>query len=68
MIDDLDVALAQVERMVREGKVRALDGSDVAIEADTICIHGDQPGAEEFARALRALLVRLGVAIRAPRA
>ncbi len=66
MIGDVGAALAQVERMVREGKVRALDGTHVTIEADTICIHGDQPGAAEFARELRALLVRLGVAIRAP--
>jgi UPF0271 protein len=66
MIHDLNLALAQVERMVREGKVSALDGTDVAIEPDTVCIHGDQPGAAEFARELRTLLLRLGVAVRAP--
>jgi UPF0271 protein len=68
MIHDVNLALAQVERMVREGKVRALDSTEVVIEADTVCIHGDQPGAAEFARELRALLSRLGVAVRAPRA
>ena len=36
-------------RMVREGQVRALSGADVTIEADTICLHGDQPDALEFA-------------------
>jgi UPF0271 protein len=46
--------------------VRATDGTDVAVEADTICIHGDEPGAAEFARELRALLDRLGVGVRAP--
>jgi len=66
MIRDLDAALAQVERMLREGRVRALDGSDVAIVADTICIHGDEPGAAVFARELRALLDRLGVAVMSP--
>ncbi len=67
MIGDVNAALAQVERMVREGTVRAVDGTDVKIEADTICIHGDEPGAAEFARELRALLARLGVAVRAAR-
>jgi 5-oxoprolinase (ATP-hydrolysing) subunit A len=66
MIRDLSAALAQVERMIREGRVRALDGSDVAVEPDTICIHGDEPGALAFARELRGLLARLGVAVRAP--
>jgi len=66
MIQDLGAALAQVERMMREGRVKALDGGDVVLEVDTICIHGDQPGAVVFARELRALLARLGVAVRAP--
>ena len=66
MIHDLPVALGQVERMVRDGKVFALDGSEIAVEPDTICIHGDEPGAVVFARELRALLTRLGVAVRAP--
>ena len=66
MIRDLSAALAQVERMMREGKVRALDGSEVGIEPDTICIHGDEPGAADFVRELRALLAQLGVAVHAP--
>jgi UPF0271 protein len=66
MILDVGTALTQVERMLCEGKVRAGDGTEVAIEADTVCIHGDQPGAAEFARELRALLARLGVVVRAP--
>ena len=66
MIHDLPVALGQVERMVRDEKVFALDGSEIAVEPDTICIHGDEPGALVFARELRALLTRLGVAVRAP--
>ena len=43
MIEDVDLAVAQVVRMVREGKVRSVDGKDVAVQADTLCIHGDQP-------------------------
>jgi UPF0271 protein len=66
MIQDLAAALAQVERMILEGRVRALDGSDVAVEPDTICLHGDEPGAVAFARELRGLLARLGVAVGPP--
>jgi UPF0271 protein len=65
MIVDVKDSLAQVESMLTRGRVRALDGSDIAIEADTICIHGDQPGAAQFARELRALLARLGVEVAA---
>jgi UPF0271 protein len=66
VIRDVATALAQVERMMGEGRVYAADGSDVAVEPDTICIHGDEPDAAVFARELRTLLARLGVAVRAP--
>lgn len=49
MIGDLDIAVAQVERMVNEGVVKAINGELVAIEADTVCIHGDGPHAVSFA-------------------
>jgi len=68
MIRDLSAALAQVERMMRHGSVLALDGTEVAIDPDTVCIHGDEPDAAQFARELRALLMQLGVAVRAPAA
>ena len=67
MITDVKVSLAQVEDMLTRGRVRALDGSEVAIEADTICIHGDQAGASQFAAELRALLARLGIEVAAVR-
>ncbi len=63
MITDLQASIDQVLRMVREGKVRAQSGRDVAIEADTLCLHGDQPGAVEFAREVRRALERDGVTI-----
>ena len=66
VIHELQDALVQVECMLLEGSVRAVDGTRVAVEPDTICIHGDQPGAAEFARELRALLSRLGITVRAP--
>jgi UPF0271 protein len=65
MIADVNDSLAQVEQMLTRGRVRALDGTEVAIEADTICIHGDQPGAAQFARELRALLAKLEIEVAA---
>ena len=63
MIENVDDSIAQVLRMVREGRVRSLGGADVAVRADTVCVHGDQPRAAEFARRLREALAREGIAV-----
>ncbi|MGI4779652.1 MAG: LamB/YcsF family protein [Janthinobacterium lividum] len=55
------------ERMLRlatEGVVTAVDGSPVRLRADSICVHGDSPGAVALARAVRDRLTRAGIAIR----
>lgn len=65
MIEDADAALAQVRGML-QGQVRARSGAWVALRADTLCLHGDQPGALHFARTLRAALAADGVVLRAP--
>ncbi len=49
-------------------RVRSVDGVDVDVRAETICVHGDTPGAVEFARALRSRLQREGVEVRSPQA
>jgi UPF0271 protein len=64
MITDIDASLAQVRMMVA-GKVRAASGKEIALRADTLCIHGDQPGALAFAQRIRAELTADGVALRA---
>lgn len=58
-------AAAQALRMIRERRVRATDGSDVSITADTVCLHGDGADAVEFARGLRAALAQADVTARA---
>lgn len=58
-------AVAQVLRLVREGKVRAVDGPEVALEAETVCVHGDGPHALALVKALREGLAQAGVAVRA---
>jgi UPF0271 protein len=58
-------AVAQVVRMVREGRVRATDGTDVVVAADTLCLHGDGVEAVAFARGLRTAMSREGVCVEA---
>ncbi|MBQ0933394.1 LamB/YcsF family protein [Ideonella sp. 4Y16] len=65
MIENADAALAQV-RLMLQGQVRARSGALVALRADTLCLHGDQPGALHFAQTLRAALATDGVTVRAP--
>lgn len=65
LIRDEDTAVAQVLRLVREGVTRATDGTDVAIVADTVCVHGDGPHAVAFARRLNTGLRQAGISIRA---
>ncbi|WP_025847654.1 LamB/YcsF family protein [Brevibacillus agri] len=64
LIADEAESLAQVVRMVTEGKVQSLQGVDVPIRADTICIHGDGAHALAFAESIRQALQAAGVFIR----
>ena len=67
LLRDPGEAAERVVRMLKEGKIRAVDGGDVAVRPETICLHGDTPGAVEFALELRARLEREGILIAAPR-
>ena len=51
-------------RMVTDGEVAATDGSTLTFAVDTLCVHGDTPGAAELTRLLRAGLEQRGVAVR----
>jgi UPF0271 protein len=51
--------------LVTEGTVLALDGRPVAVEADSLCVHSDTPGAVAMARAVRGALEGAGLRIRA---
>jgi 5-oxoprolinase (ATP-hydrolysing) subunit A len=66
LLHDPKEAAERVLRMLREGKVRSIEGRDVQVRGETICVHGDTPGAVEFARQLRTRLEREGVKISAP--
>ena len=66
LLNDPVEAAKRVLRMLCEGKVESVDGADVDVRAETICVHGDTPGAVEFARELRSQLISHGVKICAP--
>ncbi|WP_024304421.1 5-oxoprolinase subunit PxpA [Pseudogulbenkiania sp. MAI-1] len=66
LIEDEAQALAQTLQMITQGCVTALDGSTVALAADTVCLHGDGPHAVAFARRLRHELLARGLSLRAP--
>ncbi|WP_439684063.1 5-oxoprolinase subunit PxpA [Cupriavidus oxalaticus] len=63
--EDEEVALNQTLTMVREKRVRAIDGTWVPIQAETVCLHGDGAHALAFARRIRERLTAEGIAIRA---
>lgn len=65
MIHDTDLAISRVVRMVKEGKVKTINGNDINIQADTICVHGDNPQAVEFVQKIRKVLEDEGVHIMA---
>ena len=66
MIEDANKSVAQVLSMVDDGVVISLSGKRVPVSADTLCLHGDQPGAVAFATALRKTFAGKGIKLAAP--
>jgi UPF0271 protein len=66
MIEDAAVAAARALEMVEKRRVKALSGASIPVVPDTLCVHGDQPGAVAFARAIRKTFSDHGVAVAAP--
>ncbi len=65
LLTDPAKAAQQVLRMVKEGKVMTLQGVELSITADTICIHGDGPHALHFAKQIHSLLTSENIVIQA---
>ncbi|GAA5338331.1 LamB/YcsF family protein [Thermus antranikianii] len=63
-ISDPKEAARRALRMVLEGKVEALDGGEVEVKAETLCIHGDNPNAPEVALAVRRALEEAGIEVK----
>ncbi|MEO6125858.1 MAG: 5-oxoprolinase subunit PxpA [Ilumatobacteraceae bacterium] len=63
VLHDVDAISARAVRMAVHGTVTAIDGTDIEIAAQSLCVHGDTPGAVRIARAVRAALEAAGVTI-----
>jgi len=66
LIEDPSKAVAQALAMIEEGRVTSLGGKQVPVRPGTLCLHGDQPGAAQFARALRETFQSHAIEVKAP--
>lgn len=66
MIEDPQASVKHVLGMIEEGHVTSLGGKRVPVAADTLCLHGDQPGAVVFAQTLRKVFTEKGITVVAP--
>jgi UPF0271 protein len=64
VINDPEIVIARAIRLVKEHSVVAVDGTALTLHIDTICVHGDTPGADQLAARLRAGLESAGIAVR----
>ncbi len=64
MINDKDLAIQRIKRMVKEGKVTAIDGTDIHIKSDSICVHGDNPEAISFVKTIKENLQADGIEVK----
>lgn len=66
VLSDPEIVVARALRMIAEGEVIAIDGTAVRLQADTLCVHGDTPGAATLVAHLRTALEKAGVRVAAP--
>lgn len=64
-ITDPQVAAERMVRLATEGVLEAIDGSDIRLQAESICVHGDTPSAVNLARTVREALSNAGVEVQA---
>jgi UPF0271 protein len=64
LVSDPARAAEQAVRMVMEGKVRTITGKLIDVKVETVCIHGDSPGAEKIVVAVREGLVKAGCQVK----
>jgi 5-oxoprolinase (ATP-hydrolysing) subunit A len=63
VVHDAAAVAERAVRMAADGTVLAVDGSPVAVAVESVCVHGDTPGAVELARAVRAALEAAGLTV-----
>ena len=67
MITDDQKAIAQVLKMVQEKSVTSVDGGDIPLQADTICVHGDGEHALNFAKKIKEKLEEANILVKSIR-
>lgn len=65
LITDTEQAVGQVVRMIKESKVTTVQGMEIPLRADTVCLHGDGAHALSFAQRIRERLTEEGILIQA---
>ena len=65
VIHDVSEVVTRVVRMVKDHSVISITGKEVPIQAQTICVHGDTPGAVDMVQALRRALENENIAVKA---
>ena len=64
MITDEEIAIQRCVRMIKEGKVTSINGKELDIKGDTLCVHGDGPKALAFVKKIREKFTEDGIVIR----
>ena len=63
VLHDADEIAQRVVRMVQDNAITAASGKVIPVKVDTVCIHGDTPGAVDIARKVRAALEHNGIPV-----
>jgi UPF0271 protein len=63
VIHNPDIAISRTIKMVKTGKVTAINGEEISIKADSICVHGDNPEALNFVKKIREELEKEGITV-----
>lgn len=64
VIHDKDKAIERIKKMVLDGKVTTIDGKEISIAADSICVHGDNPEAVNFVKNIKESLISEGIEVK----
>jgi len=64
VIHDQELAARRVLKLVKEGKVVAVDGTEIELAAETICVHGDNPTAVTLTKKIRETLLVSGIEVK----
>jgi UPF0271 protein len=65
LLVDPEIVIARALRLVKDHAVAACDGTPLTLHIDTLCLHGDTPGADQLAERLRRGLEQAGVTVKA---